>query len=269
MSFPFHPSTPPFALRLTFVVLSVVLAATLQPALAEAQEAPRRPTALVRVANVSLDSAYTLAENVCRNAGQERYTTDDGRQTYSPLCHGVSVLEDENMLSITAAPEVVAQIESLLGELDRLPETRSFQIIVLSASRGPAGSTDVPSNVAQALQDVRDFLPYTEFSVVGSGWLRTAGYGTTALPGAEDFVAELNFRRGSDAAAPLVIETFSVYRQVPIRTQVSDGYTTQFVRRNVLQTMFTISPGETVVVGTSKLDGDDTAMVVLLTAVQN
>ena len=35
------------------------------------------------------------------------------------------------------------------------------------------------------------------------------------------------------------------------------------------QTTFTIEVGETVVVGTSKLNGDDSALVVLLTAVRN
>jgi hypothetical protein len=43
----------------------------------------------------------------------------------------------------------------------------------------------------------------------------------------------------------------------------------QRVRRSVLQTTFTIEPGETTVVGTSARDGQEGAVVVLLTAVRD
>jgi hypothetical protein len=45
------------------------------------------------------------------------------------------------------------------------------------------------------------------------------------------------------------------------------GAQQQPVARGVVQTSFAMDVGETVVVGTSKLDGGDAALVVLLTAV--
>ncbi len=50
---------------------------------------------------------------------------------------------------------------------------------------------------------------------------------------------------------------------------VEGGYAPETRTQRILQTTFAINPGETVVVGTSKLNGGDTAMVVLLTVVRN
>ena len=58
-------------------------------------------------------------------------------------------------------------------------------------------------------------------------------------------------------------------RRTTVSVPVEGGYTSESRNQSILQTTFTISPGETVVVGTSKLNGDDTAMVVLLTVVRN
>ena len=147
-------------------------------------------TELIKVTNVSLDSAFTLAQGVCQAAMRT-----DG-------CVDVSYLEDERMLAVTATPAVITRIQGLLAEFDRLPETRSFQIVVLSADRSGGGSVDVPDNVSQALEDVRAFLPYTSFSLLGTGWLRTSAYGSTTLPGPLELSVSLTFRPTTDPTRP-------------------------------------------------------------------
>jgi len=251
------------------VVLTCTLLSALLPTAANAQEQPSRPTTLVPVANVDMNSAFTLARNVCNGAGMAAVRDADGAlERYEERCIDVSVLQAENMLSITASLDVVERLKALLAEIDRAPLTRSFQIIVLSAdSSGESG--DVPPNVERALQDVRDFLPYTGFQVVGSGWLRTSRSAEATLPGPMNLIAELRFRPTTDPDAALLVERFGVYRRESMQV-VDEGVAIQQMRnRSVLESTFTINPGETVVVGTSKLDGDDSAMVVLLTAVQN
>lgn len=231
------------------------------PATAAAQGDQELETRLIKVTNVSLDGAREVALSVCRNLPQE--------PGGSEICRNVSRLSAENMLAVTATPPVIARIESLLAEFDRLPATRTFQIIVLAADRSGAGSDSVPENARQALQDIQSFLPYNSFNVIGSGWIRTSEYGETTLPGPQTLSAEIRFRPNTDPMAPVLIEQFSVYKRA-VETVVEQGISTQQWRnRPILQSTFTIEPGETFVVGTSKLNGDDTAMVVLLTAVQN
>jgi len=240
--------------------VAAALACLLPGTVASAQQwadGSTMPTELIKVTNVSLDSAFTLAQGVCQAAMRT-----DG-------CVDVSYLKDERMLAITATPAVITRIQALLAEFDRLPETRSFQIVVLAADRSGSGSVDVPDNVSEALEDLRTFLPYTGFRVLGTGWLRTSAHGETTLPGPMELGVLLSFRPTTDSTAPLLIERFIVNRRTTVNVPVEGGYVPEIRSRNILQTTFTINPGETVVVGTSKLNGDDTAMVVLLTVVRN
>jgi len=253
-------------------LMAAIVAATLCLALAgpaSAQESTNLPTQLLKVTNVSLQSAHTLAQGVCRSAGIRMVTSTDGSTHGEPNCANIGYLEDESMLAVTATPEVIARVQVLLAEFDRLPETRAFQVIVLAADRSGENASEIPANVQQALQDVRDFLPYTGFSVLGSGWLRTSSYGETSLPGVGDreFAAELEFRPSTDPTAPILIERFSIVRRLPVQYNEGGGVTAY--NKPILETTFTISPGETVVVGTSRLNGDDTAVVVLLTAIRD
>lgn len=265
-----YTSTTTTALR-AFVAMVVVAAfACLLPAVeAAAQVESVRPTELIKVTNVSLESAFTLARGVCSGAGHSLVTRDDGTQSENvPNCFDVNYLEDERMLAVTATPEVIARVRALLAEFDRMPETRAFHIIVLSASPDGVIASNVPESARSALDDVSDFLPFSGFDVLGSGWIRTSSHGRTTLAGTVEFIAELAFRPTTDPVAPLLIEEFSVYQNKQIEMRVDGNVTTQYMRSGTLETTFTISPGETVVVGTSKLNGDDSAVVVLLTAVQ-
>ncbi len=250
-------------------LVAVVLALLVPAGTARAQDVADRPTALIKVTNASLESAYTLAQGVCRGAGVSQVVMDNGNTSMEPNCFDVSYLEDERMLAVTATPDVIERIRLLLTEFDRMPETRSFHIIVLSASSEGGIADDVPASARTALEDVRDFLPFSGFSVLGSGWIRTSSQGRTTLAGAVEFIAELAFRPTTDAAAPLLIEEFSVYQNKLVSMTVDGNPTSQYMRAGRLESTFTISPGETVVVGTSKLNGDESAVVVLLTAVQN
>jgi hypothetical protein len=256
---------------LAVITLASAILVLPPPADAWAQEAAEAglPTELIAVTNVSINSAYTLASNVCQAAALRRTPIAGGGEEMRRDCVGVSVLERESMLSVTATPEIIARIRALVAEFDRLPDTRAFQIVVLAADRSGESAADVPDNVRQALDDVRGFLPYTGFRVLGSGWLRTSRYAEATLPGPMELSAALEFRPTTDPTAPLLIEQFSIYRRVPVEVGVEGVVTQQMQNRSMMESTFTINPGETVVVGTSKLNGDDTAVVVLLTAVRN
>lgn len=250
---------PHSLLRIPVMLLTVVAGLCLSLTATAAAQEPQVPltTELIRVTNASLGSAYQLAIGVCNSVRADN------------ACSDVQALEAENLLSVSATPPVIARIRSLLAEFDRPPETRSFQIIVLAADRSGSTSPEVPANVQEALQDVRDFLPYDGFRLIGSGWLRTSEYASTTLPGSEEFIAELRFRPTTDPDASVLVEEFTIYRIVPVSRLVDGATTTDYTQRNVVQSTFTITRGQTVVVGTSKLNGDDTAAVVLLTAIQD
>lgn len=235
------------------LIIAVAMAALLPTAaVAMSQETT---TALFRVSNASIESAHQLVLGVCSNAGNG--------------CTDVRFLQSESMVAVAAEPAVHERIRALLAELDKPFATRTFQVIVLAADGSGERSADVPANVDDALADISDFLPYSGFRMLGSGLLRAAARGETTLPGPMDLRAELRFRPTTDPTASLLVEHFSVTHSQPVE-RVEDGVVTMGIRRDqIVEATFTIDPGQTVVVGVSKLNGDDSAVVVLLTAVQD
>ena len=76
-------------------------------------------------------------------------------------------------------------------------------------------------------------------------------------------MVDLRFAGDPAGGKPLQIETFELSRRQMVP---AEGGAVQMANFDVLRTSFSMNVGETVVVGTSKLDGGDKALVVLLTA---
>lgn len=252
---------------LTCALSWTLLASLLLPGAAAAQDPGM--TRLYDVENVSLNSAETLARSICEEVGRlslSRAPADREEQ----LCL-VWSLGRESKLAVTAPPQVQSRIAAMLDEFDRLPVTKSFQVIVLAAATeappgapGDLGDLDIPAPAREALADFAALMPYRSFRVLGSGLLRTSQQAQTTLPGAEEFHVGIHFRSVSDPDSPILIEGFEIYQQTLATVEGS----VQRMRRPVLSTTFTIAPGETAVVGTSAHEDQEAAVVVLLTAIR-
>ena len=252
-------------LRVSIAALVVTLVVAL-PGAAAAQGREGVATTLYQVRNVSLDSAFTLAQSICQEAWRLARNTGDADEI---ICD-VNRLSHERSLAVSAAPELHARIAAMLAEFDRMPETKAFHIIVLSAGTITTDQDlDIPAGARQALSDFAEFMPYSSFEILGSGFLRTSGEAQTTLPGPVEFSVGIAFRTVSDALAPILIETFRISQMIQPTYAPSGDVARDAYSRQVLATTFTIEPGETVVVGTSKLEGDDGAVIVLLTAIRN
>ena len=162
------------------------------------------------------------------------------------------------------------------------PRTQSFQLTLLAAdNRAGGAAADLPKAAQKALQDMKDFLPFKSYRLLDMAWLRTTGRAEAQLAGdGTSYDADLSFSRLGDPAAPeLLIENFV------IRAGVMDGQPAAAAAaksaaetptpapaparswQSLIKTTFGMHVGETVVVGTSKIGGNASALVVLLTAV--
>jgi len=252
-------------LRSTSFALAAAVLALVLPGTADAQDEDVS-TVIYAIRNVSLNSAWTLAESIC---GEAFRVAIQSRAPDEIICN-VSRLSSERSLAVSASAELHGRISQMLSGFDRMPETKAFHIIVLSA--GTTSTTqdlDIPDGARRALADFAEFMPYSSFEVLASGLMRTSSQAQTTLPGPVEFRVGLVFRRVSDPQTPILIETFEISQMTPPVYDSAGGIVTESRFRQVLETTFTIEPGETVVVGTSKLAGDDDAVVVLLTAIQN
>ncbi len=193
-------------------------------------------------------------------------------------------------LTVAAAPAALAQspAPSPAPSPAESPRPASsgvsqlFHITLVVASRKPGGGTQesLPKGVAKALDDLRDFLPYKSYRVVDAALVRGTDEAHTWLtgPGGTKYQAEMTFRTEivgtADASPPsaYLIDRFEL-RQAPSvpkpakETRRGGPAVAPLARESNLTASFRIARGETVVVGSSRLDGGDEAMIVLLTAV--
>jgi hypothetical protein len=157
-----------------------------------------------------------------------------------------------------------------------------FHITLVVASRKPGGGTEeaLPKGVAKALDDLRDFLPYKSYRVVDAALVRGTDEAHAGLtgPNGTKYQAGMTFRPeivgagGSGAPSAYLIDRFEL-RQEPSMEVVEKEARRKgpavapMAPESNLTASFRIARGETVVVGSSRLDGGDEALIVLLTAV--
>ncbi len=142
-----------------------------------------------------------------------------------------------------------------------------------------AGLDDLPRSVSQALVDLGDFLPYKRYLLLDTVLIRTSfrGVATMKGPGGRELRVELGFRPGNLEGEPELMvhgfEVTDVTRTMASSTEVGgpDGFkhrgeTSPAPSKTIISTSFGMSVGETLVVGSSRLNGGDTALILLVTA---
>lgn len=211
------------------------------------------------VRHVNLESARMQAEAICT---ETRFNEGDA------FCRVEGQLRDA--LILIATPEVHERFARELAEIDVPPRSQRFHIAVLEVVEG-AGTpaAELPDGAVGALEDLQSFLPYESFRLLANGWLETAREGFTTLSGPGSFELAVSFRGDPKSGDTLMVEfrlTAVPLSAEEIRAWERSGES--LPRRVVLETSFGIDVGETKVLGTSKLNGDGNALVVLLTALE-
>jgi hypothetical protein len=175
----------------------------------------------------------------------------------------------KDILDVGAEPDVQERVARALAKADAIPGTQRFQLLLLSATLKAGGAgPEIPANAEKALADLKKFLPFKSYQIVDGAWLSaTEGevtQGRLAAGGGGAYSVSLRFRRAADPNAPaLFMDYFQLGQEVVLPTK--DG--PQYDKRRLIETTFSLKEGETVVVGTSKADGVEGALVLLLTAV--
>jgi hypothetical protein len=139
-------------------------------------------------------------------------------------------------------------------------------LLLLGETQGAAQPENISAPARKALADIKDFLPYKSYRVLDTQWVAGSDSGNSSggLRGLDNENYEFllrTFPRNNLATpgSPDAALSRAQFRLVS-RPDANGAPTV------VLDNSFNISAGETVVVGTSRVQGDR-ALVVLLTAV--
>ncbi|MEM7581948.1 MAG: hypothetical protein AAF560_01090 [Acidobacteriota bacterium] len=147
--------------------------------------------------------------------------------------------------------------------------TYSFQVsLLLADAAGQGGYEGLSKNAQKALEDLRDFLPFKSYRLLDFAWLRTSLRSSARVQGPDGRDFELTLSIGdtqSEDTGRLYISGFDLRDTSTLNLDVEAGPLRR--ARSLISTSFAMEEGETVVVGTSRLEGDQRALIVLLTAV--
>ena len=169
--------------------------------------------------------------------------------------------ESLGTLTIVDQPALVGKMLDVLAEIDLPRAAWSFQILLIAAHADPGQTDDFAA--LERLPDVADELmalfQYNVWEELDSAVIKTTD-GTEAelrVSGEKGFHVRLEpHARGSES----VEVEFHLYRP---RTIVNEG-NTQVLFDTVVETTFETRPGDTTVVGASKLNGDDRALITIV-----
>ena len=189
-------------------------------------------------------------------------------------------------ISAAPAPAVTAAPEETPAAAPRAPgppPTRLFNVVmVLAEEQGQSSSAGLPESARKAIEDLKDFLPYRAYKLLDTALMRTARGATTRLkdPEGGEYDVRLDYRQG-EGEQEIFINNFMVRQLPPNFPHVKEmgpiegkgAPSMKFTEpaaapRVLIETSFGMRLGETLVVGSSRLNGGKTALILLLTAVE-
>jgi hypothetical protein len=182
-----------------------------------------------------------------------------------------------SQVTVQGGEQVIAAVARLLAKRDTsVARTQTFQIILVQGKRGAGGmDPGLPKSAAAALEDVSQFMPFDSFSLIDTALISTTRDGETVLsgPGEVRYEARLSFFTTESVDGPVIVvrqlrvESQPVWREPPpAGPSAAAERPGGWVRDTLLDTSLSVGVGETAVVGTSKLNGGDEALILLLTA---
>lgn len=157
------------------------------------------------------------------------------------------------------------------GSGKRLDRTYTFQLVLLLADNAmPAVTENVPAKAQRALKDLQDFLPYKSYHLVDMAWLRTSRDASSQITGpkGESYVVDLSVGPSGGPGERLLVQEFRITQVAMMPPPGASPGSSPSPRAvgKLLSSTFGMELGETVVVGTAKMDGPGKALIVLLSA---
>lgn len=251
------------------ILLLLLLTASAVPATARAQDEGATTSVRYEIRYMDLHAAEALAWEQCTKKDRCRVAAmalqgDPTKKAY---------------LEVLAEPATHERIARALVKADSMPRTQVFQVVLLSASgKAGAAAPELSPSAQKALADLQGFLPYKSYQVLDTAWIRSTQddvaegrvVGLRGIP----YRMQLRFRvTGAAEEGQLFLDGFRLTQEAGTPEppgKEGSGSGPLFAprpARDLVSTSFGLKVGETIVVGASKVDGADDALVVLLTAV--
>lgn len=177
---------------------------------------------------------------------------------------------DGGQLQARADLAVQRRMARLIAERDVLPASQRLQVHLLSAVPGSAALPErLGAEPRRALEDLAAVLGPRRFVLLDSGLIEMVEVATTRLAGPGGVLLDAKLRLREVGGLDNEKLHLDVWLAVPGRGEQAPAEGAGYLRPGgLLETSLSLQAGETVVVGTSRLDGGEEGLVLLLTALR-
>jgi hypothetical protein len=151
-----------------------------------------------------------------------------------------------------------AKIQAALEAIDAPPPTHRFHVAVLAASRNEGPMPDLSAGEQKALSDFKKVMTYKSFKTEAEAILQCDRESQSRISGG--YLLELSINPYTGGGESIDVNSFRL-RGATLQAAPGGGGTNY---ENLIATSFSITRGETVVLGTTT--SDQSARVVLVTA---
>ena len=162
---------------------------------------------------------------------------------------------------IRAGVSTHGKIRKILDKKDAPPPVATshlFQIAILKAGLQETKLPVLSPGAARALEDLQQVFNFRGYELLAMPHVAANGLARVATRGADGISYKVDFSARPDSEGQIDIRGFGLARVL------TDGE--METRENLISSSFSLKSGETVVVGASRLNGDDQALIVLFSA---
>ncbi len=209
---------------------------------ASAQEPPLR-TEVVKVHHIDVHDA----EQVLRAIVSRRGRLDANREL------GVLTIVDE--------PALVDKMIEILSGLDQPRPQLEFTVFMVVAGEKQRRDGEMDfGELNDVMTELRRLFSYDSYRILDRGAVRLIAGNEARLRvgGSEGWDLELSTRGATDG------ESFGVSLHLYVKDVIDSGGEVTVLEKTVVATSLEVRDGQTTVVGASKLDGDDRALITIL-----
>lgn len=231
--------------KLATVLLAVSLLLMAVPNRLSADEQPKLTHKIVKVKYINADYAFSMLIRYCSKYGK------------------IDWVRESNTLIIEDTPEVVEKILSILKEIDVKPADMVIvaDLILGSTRSAPEASTERDLQSDPLVKELQDLLKFRSFRRLDSSIIKIQDntYSQHRLGGKEgSFRLDLKphyIQENKGDVLNVELRLFQIKGMNPDGKEIST---------TLITTTLTLKSGERTVVGVSKLDGGDSALILIL-----
>ena len=229
--------------KLAIISLTAFLLIGMSGNIYSATEESETKKAIVTVKYIDAHIAYDTLQ---------KFTSRRGR---------IHFVRHENKLIIEDTPEVVDKILSILKEIDVKPVNMQFNVELILGTTTPEADLDKTLKSDPIIKELQNLLKYNTFKRVDSTIIKIQNNQISRQRiGREEVNLRLRIRPRYIKEEK--IDTFQV--DLELRQQQGINREGKEITTVLIETMLTLKSGERTVVGVSKLDGGNNALILIV-----